>query len=298
MRWESEVSRGEWIAERVAARWGDLHVAVPWGFEAYARVFHPVEADRPMGGTWAEVAATGTYWPGEIERRSATWRDVAEESGAVWHPLAQWQAIGRGLDVLDRIGLVGRSGWRYSNPGPGDPGVAAVAALARTLARHTSTPDSAVAAVWEGRGGLFDDGSLVVLTVASTAVGADEPGLEPAAPSEHHVGPPLGPEVADGPRLRLPWRDHVLFATDLAELSDTGWPRRAPWVRLAWSPDAPNLVWPDDRAWVVVSEIDWDSTIVAGSRAAIEAVLATPGIEALEIPPGADLSSNGDTVNP
>ncbi|WP_232498902.1 hypothetical protein [Agromyces humatus] len=46
-----------------------------------------------------------------------------------------------------------------------------------------------------------------------------------------------------------------------------------------------------------MSEIDWDSTIVAGSRAAIDAVLEASGIEALEITERADLSSTGDVVN-
>lgn len=47
-----------------------------------------------------------------------------------------------------------------------------------------------------------------------------------------------------------------------------------PWSQLA------NLWWPADRAWFVVSEIDYDSTIVAGSRECIDALLRTPGIEA------------------
>ncbi|MFB2582364.1 hypothetical protein ACEXQD_14035 [Herbiconiux sp. P15] len=57
-----------------------------------------------------------------------------------------------------------------------------------------------------------------------------------------------------------------------------------PWSQLA------NLWWPSDRAWFVVSEIDYDSTIVAGSRECIDALLRTPGIEALEVSPGDTLA--------
>lgn len=46
-----------------------------------------------------------------------------------------------------------------------------------------------------------------------------------------------------------------------------------------------NLWWPADRAWFVVSEIDYDSTIVAGSRESIDAVLRMPGLEAFELSP-------------
>ncbi|MGD8167536.1 hypothetical protein ACEXOS_009980 [Herbiconiux sp. P16] len=51
-----------------------------------------------------------------------------------------------------------------------------------------------------------------------------------------------------------------------------------------------NLWWPADRAWFVVSEIDYDSTIVAGSRECIDAVLGASDIEAFEVSPGDTLA--------
>jgi len=57
-----------------------------------------------------------------------------------------------------------------------------------------------------------------------------------------------------------------------------------------------NLWWPADHAWFVVSEIDFDSTVVAGSRALVDAILAST-LEALEVTAETDLSSLGDTVN-
>lgn len=51
-----------------------------------------------------------------------------------------------------------------------------------------------------------------------------------------------------------------------------------------------NLWWPADRAWFVASEIDYDSTIVAGSRECIDAVLLAPGVEAFEVSPGDTLA--------
>jgi hypothetical protein len=59
----------------------------------------------------------------------------------------------------------------------------------------------------------------------------------------------------------------------------------------------PQLLWPADQSWVVASEIDWDSTIVAGSRGLIDAVLADPALEAFEVDEDADLSWDGDIVN-
>lgn len=57
-----------------------------------------------------------------------------------------------------------------------------------------------------------------------------------------------------------------------------------PWSQLA------NLWWPADHAWFVVTEIDYDSTIVAGSRECINALLRTSGIEAVEVNPGDTLA--------
>jgi hypothetical protein len=46
----------------------------------------------------------------------------------------------------------------------------------------------------------------------------------------------------------------------------------------------PNLWWPDDRAWVVTTEIDSYSTYVAGSSALATALLHSPRLETLEVP--------------
>jgi hypothetical protein len=51
-----------------------------------------------------------------------------------------------------------------------------------------------------------------------------------------------------------------------------------------------NIWWPQDRAWFVVSEIDYDSTIVAGSRECIDALLRTSGVEVFELGPGDTLA--------
>lgn len=296
MRWEPEVSRGEWLAERLGARRGDMHVAVPLGFEAYARVFHPVSADRPIGTTWADVSRDGPFSIDGVEHRTATWSEVAAETGARAHPLMQWRAIVSDRSAeLDHIGgFVGPSGWRYSAPLEGTPGRALVTTLANVLARHTTMPERGAAAIWEGFGYLFTEAARLVRITSETGAASSDDVDEWEAPPP--PPPLLGPEVRDGPRLSLPWRDHVLFDAGVADFTTPDWPERAPWVSDPWL-DGPTILWPEDRAWVVVSEIDWDSTVVAGSPAAIDAVLAASGLEALEIPEGADLSSRGDIVN-
>ncbi|UOE42946.1 hypothetical protein [Agromyces larvae] len=291
MRWEPEVSRGAWIVPRLDRAWGTMHVVVPRGFEAYARVFHPIGVQRPVGLTWDDVRAGG--WPDSWERRSTTWAAAAADAGLTWHPLFQWERV-RDTDP-DRgswNGVPVSQGWRVDSPEQGRLEPELLASITAVLARHTATPDSGCAAVWEGWGGLFGRGVVRLALVDSAD---DERGRVVS------TTPPavLGSEVEDGPRLSLPMREHVLFDAGVAEFADASWPTRAPWIaEPELRGESPSLIWPDDLAWVLVSEIDFDSTVVGGTAACIADLLAVPGIEAAEIPEGADLSIVGDRVNP
>ena len=78
------------------------------------------------------------------------------------------------------------------------------------------------------------------------------------------------------PTLSLPGRDYHVFRGPIvgACTSHDATP---------WSMRSANLWWPADRAWLVASEIDLYHTYVGGSRACIDALLAEPRIEAVEI---------------
>lgn len=87
--------------------------------------------------------------------------------------------------------------------------------------------------------------------------------------------------------------DYVLTQTDTAELAEPGWG-----LRLGFRiDDPPQLLWPEDHAWVLATEIGWDSTIVAGSRTLIDAILTDGRFEAYPVDEDSDLSWNGDTIN-
>jgi hypothetical protein len=59
----------------------------------------------------------------------------------------------------------------------------------------------------------------------------------------------------------------------------------------------PQLWWPEDRAWVVATEIDFDSTIIAATNAGAEALLDCDGVEALLVPSEGRLDIAGDEIN-
>ncbi|PJJ72099.1 hypothetical protein CLV46_1663 [Diaminobutyricimonas aerilata] len=252
-----------WLADRLDSN-DAMHCVVPRRFEAYARVFPPVHRRRFDPDGWAM-----------IDEQRMSWAQIADETGTVAHPLMQWDRIAPSSEERDGAGRVTST----AEPQPGWAPVELVQQLVRLLLPHTSTPDAVVAGMWEGYGELREGGSWQILLWAG-----DGPAPEPP--------PRTYPELAY-PTLALPQRSHHLFTADGRAVA-TGDP--AEWFTGIGR--APSLVWPHDRSWTIVSEVDWDTVVVAGSRAAIDAVLADDTLETAEIPAGADLSSLGDRINP
>ena len=60
---------------------------------------------------------------------------------------------------------------------------------------------------------------------------------------------------------------------------------------------APNIWWPEDRAWCVATDIDSFDTYVGGSKPCIEQVLVHPDLEALPIAVDARIDYIGDAIN-
>ncbi|GAA1955580.1 hypothetical protein [Microbacterium deminutum] len=330
MEWTADVAAGDWLKERLDAgpAWTrTMHGVVPRGFPAYARIFHPATRDRPVGVPWPALpyAAHAREWDAfqesrpEIDEERVTWADTAHAFGTTMHARAQWHRIVGPRLVDGEDGPRDAAGWRYSDPQPGQLEPDLVSVVARTLTAHTTTPDDGFIALWEGWGGVVGAmgyGPSRVLATAtddSSEAGARhqeflahaardsfndvfrKPSWQPGV---------LSDEISRGPRLSLPNRDHVLFRAGVSELARSEWVLTAPWrdtelERHGFAPTAesPSLVWPVDRAWVLVTEVDYDSTIVAGSQDLSRALCADPRLEALPIDEGADLTSDADGVN-
>jgi hypothetical protein len=256
---EPDPAAGAWIGPRLEPFGTSIGSVIPLGFEAYARVLHPIELRQGRLARWADVAA-------------ATERAV--------HPLAQfWRLTGR-ASVHDR----GSSAWDRGEPRIGELQNDALRALLDVLAAHS--PDRAdtecIAALWEGWGWVQGGGSVAILSSSSEA----PPGALPTSVA-------LGPEVLDALRLNLPGRSYLLFRGPLSAIPSLGHQVTDEWF----VPQSPNLLWPVDRSWCVATEIDFDSTLVGGSAELIAAVLANPDLEAFPVRPDDSLQADADTVN-
>ncbi|PYI66711.1 hypothetical protein CVV68_12940 [Arthrobacter livingstonensis] len=283
---------GDWLRPLLDTEWHDMHAVVPRGFPAYARIFHPVGRDRPADtGTWHGHDRTDVF---PLQTEEASWCAVARAFGTEMHPLAQFHRVlgqaSNGQEIMDA------EGWRYSEPLTGNLAPEILAAATVHLCEHTSTPEQGVSAIWEGWGGLASsagyaqltfsgDGIHVENTVAAAVLGSGPgSGLLPAS-------------VVNGGTPDLPGRAYYLFNAAPQFYLNSDWVNHVPWHHSPEWPQSPNILWPADRKWVLVTEIDFDSTVVAGSPELISALVRDPIIEALPLREGADLTWDADAFN-
>jgi hypothetical protein len=337
--WVPDLGRGKWLRPMEAEPFGSILSVVPRGFEAYARVFHPVERDRPRDmKTWRDID-DATHFDGvnyieaSLERERSTWAKAAASFGTAMHAEAQYaRLVRRNHSNLDSA--IGVDGWRYGSTFEGRFDAASLTAASVVLARHTTTPDAGIAAIWEGWGGLVSSAGVVRFRFESSdgaparytdeaaariadptfrgrLVSAARQGIAgarsmiEALPGRARPEPKPGSglltrEAAAGPRFDLhggTGRHYVLFEAGANAFADAAWPGRAPWVdEVNWA-QSPSILWPDDHSWVLATEIDFDSTLVAGTTALIRELMQTRGLEVLPIRTDADLTRDGDMLN-
>lgn len=126
--WSERVEQAAWIAASLPA--GPFACAVPPGYEAYARLLHPIEVRDPEGAVlgqvrWAEVAA----WSGQpLGPQTRFWQIALPEH------LPAGPMPGDGAPASDVLGA--RDG----------------AALAEVLRGHTAAPEQCWFGIWDGYG--------------------------------------------------------------------------------------------------------------------------------------------------
>ena len=205
--WLTNVSAADWIAPRLQPYNVDTGSVVPEGFEAYCRIFHPVEPQ----------------WP---ETHPKTWAEIAAENGRIAHSEMQFHMINRTVDTHPPLTYQQERGPRWGSLPLRERGE-----LVDVLRSETTTPARCWFCVWEG----------------------------------------FGHKDRSGGRVRLPNRDYMLYSgpIDLALAS-----LDVPTI-------SPNLWWPDDRVWIVVTETDYAWTYVGGTQRLVERLLASDVLEVL-----------------
>lgn len=179
IEWLEDVSPAGWIASRLHPSVQDVGSIIPEGFEAYGRLFHPVEAGVP----------------GRRER----WSDLARRNQRIVHPEMQFQWVSRppGQPLPE---------WYHTETGPswGSLPVPERQVLIEVLARYTTTPASCFFCVWEGYDPLGEDRPVEWHQVGSLrALSARR-----RRRRSHRLVPPL-------PQVELPDRRYYLYGGPL-----------------------------------------------------------------------------------
>lgn len=259
---------GDWIRPRLGGEFGAVSLQVPRGYEAYARIFHPA-------------------WDAGGSR--VRWADVAKQFGTTAHPEMQWHAI-RGLADADELqGSIGdeptERPWNGRDPNTGSMALDDLDALCAVLAAHTAEPEHCFFGLctiesWEDDFTKEELESTHLLTL-------------PQGRNHIVVAGPLSAvdqivrdwsKSSGGTRFTLVARE----ADGPPPKPDPSWLRRR---------EAPNLIWPADHRWLVASEVDFDSTLVGGNTALIEAIVGSPALEAWQVEPTDSLAANADKIN-
>jgi hypothetical protein len=253
----TDASVGAWIAPRLRTFGPRVGSIVPQGYEAYARVLHPLIGANGAPVGWSEVCAATEHEP---------------------HALMGWDDIAGVIETEVDRASVRTSLWQGPEPEEGNLDPRALRALCRVLQSHTSTPQQCFFALWDGYGWIHGSPSVGVLRrersrflrLPRTLRRRRDP-----------VPPGLVEEAGEAPRLQHPGRDYLLFTGSLDAATAMGWQAEEDWFL----PQSPNLFWPEDHAWCVATEIDLRSTLVGGTTHLVTSVLSEAGLEAWRVGP-------------
>jgi hypothetical protein len=256
---------GAWIKPRLGGDFGTVTLEVPRGFEAYARVFHP--AFDPQGNP-------------------VSWAKVANACGTIPHRQMQWHAI-LGLDEVDQLGDSygpndpNRPKWAGSNPQTGAMDLDKLDVLCKILASHTVDPERY----------CF---GLCTIQGWEESLPADD--LQPLLrlPDGRDYIVLCGPLSAVD-QITFDWSGPPHMTFGARNMSERG--LATPASSRFWRRGAPNLMWPLDHSSFVASEVDFDSTLVGGSATLVDAIVASPELEAWQVAPDDSLASDADQIN-
>lgn len=267
---------GQWIVDALDAEGqaGRDIVAgqVPRGFEAYARIFHPAL---------------------DLDGNPVPWSSIALERGTLMHGEAQFASIS---GISDDGSALVEDAWDGDNPTTEGLPAPELATAAAILSAHTSTPEHIHLGLWNGFAFIHGGDAITVLVDTDPELSEEEQAQREAELNAEAKRPGFADAIRNGALLELgdAYRAFYLFEGNAADLAAPLWASS----NLGEERRAPNLAWPQDKAWMLSAEIYEDSTLIGGSIELVKALVASPGLEAYAVNADSRLDFHGDTLNP
>jgi hypothetical protein len=242
-----DVSPADWV----------LRALKPWAREGGVRLwsFMPDVFDA-----YARV-----FHPIREGVETTTWAELGSRRGISLTPDIAFLEIA-GLDPRDQNGIDDLAPIDGNLPTP------ECEALTRILRPHTRSPETCWFCLWEGSGLFWSTGHAHFSAVDASE--SQRHGGEAAA-RKREAGREQDELLDSTPRVMAQARHHFLFKGPLEAACGF---EPANWQL------SPNLWWPDDRSWCVITEIEGFSTYVGGTAGAIADVVSASDVEAIEVP--------------
>lgn len=244
----SDVTPADWVMSRLKP-WDPggarLESFAPDCFEAYARVFHPAGL--------GSADALGEH-PNGIP-----WGELANERGVELSPDISFREVS-GIPYEDSQAMDELA------PSTGSMAPETCEALAEILTPHTTTPEKAWFCLWEGDGAFWSGSHSPEVPYGASA--EETAKYRERAQAQDRL-------LTEAPRVNTYARAYFLFR---GPLETVGSFEPGGWFT------TPQLWWPQDRAWIVITEVDGYSSYVGADRATLVDLLASSDIEALEVP--------------
>lgn len=208
-QWSTAVEEADWVAASLAPFEARLVASViPPGFEAYARVLHPVRAMFGRGS------------------RTVRWAEVAAWSGVPLRPDSQFHSIA--LPPAERR----EPPWQSQGPERGSLDIADAEALIDLLGPRTGTPDDCLFCLWDGWGW---DTAMV-----PTLPGDPQLPVPDLVPAEVRYGPRVQLPGRDYLLYTGPIDAALAFAGSQGQTPNLWWPADRAWfvaseIDLCWT---------------------------------------------------------------
>src|ERR1051326_2941419 len=201
-------------------------------------------------------AASRPPWSGPADPAEAIrWADLADANGVRLHAEIAFQQILSPSELSHRGELEPMSGALVPE---------SCAALVSLLGGHTATAAACWFCLWEGNAGLWDQAKSQADPAAASG---KQTGGDTTIPSIQDDLLASYPKVDMGSRRYF--LGHGPLGAACLLYDEIG--------------ASPNIWWPEDHAWIVVTEVDSYSTYVGCDRAAAGDILASPDLESIEV---------------
>jgi hypothetical protein len=261
VRLETDVTPASWVVERFRP-WGvafpqPVACFMPDVFEAYARVLHP--------GYEKMISASD----GAVTLRWVRWSELAELRDVEVTATTRWE------DVTGLVPQTG-SGGAIREPSDGSMHEDLTEAVAAFLNTWTATPPKCWFGMWEGNGTWWKGahGTLTSRALDVVLNTDDRDAIAAIEAEADRIDEERDQVLRTTATFGTPQRQYFLMSGPLAAAGR---------LTEAAGGSSPNLLWPEDRAWFVSTEVDGYSTYIGGPASMIGALIASPTIEAVAV---------------